>query len=507
MLSIIKSMCLYGLDGVIVNVEVDVSNGFPCWEIVGLPDTNIKESKERVRTAMKNSGIKLESRKYVINLSPATIRKKGGYYDLSIAVGILISIGKINNKNLLKILNTTIFVGELSLDGRINKINGIIAICIEAKKYGISRIIIPRENYEEASVIEGIEIIALENLLEVIEFLTTGSYKRQKKIEFIEDKHKEYTIDYSDVIGQRYAIRALELAAAGDHNCLFVGNPGCGKTMMIERIRTIMPSLSFEESVEITKIQSIKGILNEGKLVTERPFRRPHHSITMSGFIGGGRYPMPGEISLAHRGVLFLDEMLEFNSKILDSLRTPIENKEICIIRNDRIIKYPASFILIGSTNPCPCGYYGSKEKQCKCTENQKKRYFNRVSGAILDRFDIRIIVNAIDYNGEIIKKSRNESSREIKARVEKARNIQKDRYKNTVFYSNGELDEKGIKEFCILNEEAKDILNRGAERLKISMRAYSKIKKVARTIADMEGENIIQKRHIIEAMQYHKEL
>ena len=503
MLSIIKSMCLYGLEGVLIHVEVDVSNGFPCWDVVGLPDANIKESKERVKTALKNSGVKLESRKYIINLSPATIRKRGGYYDLSIAVGIVISIGMIKNRNINEITKETVFVGELSLDGKINKINGTIAICIEAKKNGIKRIVIPKENFEEANSISGIEIIALDNLEEVINFLNTGKYDRCTLM-INQEKRVIRRKDYSEVIGQKNVIRALEIVAAGGHNCLLIGNPGCGKTMMVERIKTILPEPTLEESIEITKIQSIKGLTNDKGIIKERPFRNPHHSVTMSGLIGGGKYPMPGEISLAHLGVLFLDEMLEFDSNVLNSLRLPVEEKKICITRNELNITYPASFILIGSTNPCPCGYYGSKERECKCTEKQRKKYLGKISGPLMDRFDLRVIVKSIDYSNV---KMRNEPSNVIKKRVENARTIQNKRFYNSGFYSNGDLDEKGIDEFCILSTEAESILNKGAERLKFSMRAYSKIKKVARTIADLEGEKIVQKKHILEAMQYRKEL
>ncbi len=499
MLSIVRSMCLQGLTGILVNVEVDISNGMPCWNVVGLPDTTIKESKERIRIAIKNCNIELLSKKYMINLSPANIKKDGANFDLAIAVGILSSIRKIKPQN----LEDTIFVGELSFNGDIQKINGILPICIESYQKKIKRIILPKENSKEAAIVEGIEVIGVSTLLEVIQYLN-GEIKLEKQLSHVEKILKNNTndeIDFSEVKGNDSVKRALEIAAAGAHNCIMIGSPGCGKTMLARRFPTILPDLTFKEALEITKIYSVTGLLKNEGLITTRPFRNPHHTITDTALIGGGKIPKPGEISLAHYGVLFLDELLEFRKNTLEVLRVPMEDREVTISRAGISLTYPSNFILIASTNPCPCGYYGSKEKKCSCTDIQRKIYRSKLSGPILDRFDIQIQVPSIPYDR--LEKKEGEKSENIRKRVNLARNKQISRYKKEGFVSNAELTPKYIEKYCILTPKANTILKYSFEKLNLSMRAYSKILKVAKTIADLDNSEKIEEIHIVEAIQY----
>lgn len=492
-------MSLQGLEGVLINVEVDISAGMPSWEVVGLPDASIRESKERVRTAIKNCGIQVLSRKYIINLSPANLRKEGSMLDLAIAVGILRSMDVIAECD----LENTIFVGELSLDGKINKVNGILPICIEALKYGIKRVIVPKENAREAAIISELEVIGVSHLQEVIQFLNEEIEIKKEvvNLEEILKNNQAKKLDFMEVKGQEAIKRALEISAAGGHNCLMIGSPGSGKTMMAQRLPTILPDLTFDESLEITKIHSIAGKLENHTLVTERPFRSPHHTISANGLIGGGKIPKPGEISLSHYGVLFLDELLEFNRNTLEVLRGPLEDRMVTISRVGASLTYPCNFMLVASMNPCPCGYLGSKEKKCSCTQKQKENYRAKLSGPLLDRFDIHIQVSSVDYKN--LEAKRGESSEDIRKRVNDARNLQINRYKDLGIFSNAELTPRLMEEYCCLDKESNEILSQSFEKLNLSARAYSKILKVARTIADLDKSEAIQKIHLIEAIQY----
>ncbi len=492
-------MSLQGLEGVLLNVEVDISAGMPSWEVVGLPDASIRESKERVRTAIKNCGIQVLSRKYIINLSPANLKKEGSMLDLAIAVGILRSMDVIMESN----LEDTIIVGELSLDGKINQINGILPICIESLKYGMRRVIVPKANAKEAAIVNELEVIGVSHLKELIEFLNgeRNIKKETVNLEEILKNNRKQKLDFKEVKGQETIKRALEIAASGGHNCLMIGSPGSGKTMMAKRLPTILPDLTFKESLEITKIHSIAGSLEEHTLITNRPFRSPHHTISANGLIGGGKIPKPGEVSLSHYGVLFLDELLEFNRNTLEVLRGPLEDRVVTISRVSASLTYPCNFMLVASMNPCPCGYLGSKEKQCSCTQKQKENYKAKLSGPLLDRFDIHIQVPSVDYKKLELKTG--ESSKEIKKRVNEARKIQVERYQKLGIFSNAELTPQLIEEFCVLDKPSNEVLSQSFEKLNFSARAYSKILKVARTIADLDKSQKIEKVHLIEAIQY----
>lgn len=500
MLSKVKSISLIGLEGNLIEVQTDIGNGIPEFEIVGLPDTSVRESKKRIESAIKNSKIEFPSKKILINLAPANIRKEGSSFDLPIAIGILISIGILPNLNYSEIVNT-IFIGELSLDGKINRTNGVFAMCEEAKELGIKRVIIPKANSNEVSVIKGLDIIPVITLRDVIKYLNKEiiiEKEIERKVQFV----KEYNMDFSDIKGQESVKRALEVASAGGHNVLMIGSPGSGKTALAKRILTILPDLTLEEAIETTKIHSVSANLTREGLIQSRPFRMPHHTAPIKSIIGGGKVPTPGEISLAHNGILFFDELTEYNRSVLESLREPLEEKEVTINRLSGNYRYPCNFMFVASMNPCPCGYYGDEEKECKCTPTEIHRYLNKISGPLLDRIDIQIEVKRTKI--EKLKSGyKSENSKEIKQRVNMARKIQNERYKNLGIRSNSELTTKFIGEFCNIDDDANELLQKAFKMLKLSVRGYERVLKVARTIADLDNVKQINAKHIAEAIQY----
>ncbi|NLI57822.1 MAG: YifB family Mg chelatase-like AAA ATPase [Clostridium sp.] len=502
MLSKIKSLGLMGIDGYVVLVETDISNGLPSFDMVGLGDTAVKESKERVRAAIKNAGFKFHINRITVNLAPADKKKEGSAFDLPIALGILAATGQLKVDD---IIENSVFLGELSLDGGIKPVRGILPMTISAKENAIENIFLPVENADEAAVVSGINIYPAKSIKDVVNHLN-GIERIEKYIADKENIFKyniSYDVDFSDVKGQQAVKRALEVAASGGHNCLMVGGPGCGKTMIARRLPTILPSMTFEEALEVTKIHSIAGVLPEKTpLITQRPFRAPHYTISTASLIGGGRIPKPGEISLAHYGVLFLDELPEFNKNVLEALRQPLEDGVVTISRVNATLTYPARSTLICAANPCKCGNFLEPAKECTCTPKQIQQYFGKISGPLLDRIDLHIEVSSISYK-ELDSKEESEKSQDIRKRVNRTRKIQQERYKGLNIYSNAELSHSMIKKYCKLDDKCKSILENAFEKLGLSARAHGKILKVARTIADMEESQYIKANHLLEAIQY----
>lgn len=494
----INTAAFTGIDGVLVSVEVDIERGLPCFNIVGLPDTSVKESKERVRAAIVNSGFEFPIKRMVINLAPADIKKVGALFDLPIAIGILIATDQVAFSDAEEFL----IMGELSLSGDLKRVRGVLPIAIESMNNNIGNFILPQDNAEECSVVKNTKVYPFENLKQVIEYIKYRdlmSYECKGEIDTLESK-----VDFQDILGQESCKRAVEVAAAGSHNLLMVGPPGSGKTMIAQAIPTILPSLSYEEGLEVTKIYSVSGNLEKTKgLMYNRPFRSPHHTTTRAALVGGGNNLMPGEVSLAHNGVLFLDEVLEFKRNVLEVLRQPIEDRVIKISRVNGAVTYPSNFMTVISTNPCPCGYYGSS-RQCICGDYERKRYIGKLSGPLLDRIDLFTFVNPLSYD-EIQIKSKEESSSEIRGRVEKAREIQKNRFKEENIYCNAQMDGKLIRKYCKLNGKSSKIIEKIYNKYMLSTRAYSRILKVARTIADLNEREVIEESDIIEALQYRR--
>jgi magnesium chelatase family protein len=487
-----------GIEAYQVDVEVDLAFGLINFFIVGLPDAAIKESRQRIQTALKNSGIKIPDRRITVNLAPAHLKKEGTLFDLPIAIGILQAANFISI--LPSFLKETVFIGELSLDGSIKPIHGALPIACDLKKMNKQRLILPKENAAEAAIIPEIEIIGVSHLTELIHYLQKEAIIEPTKTTFNSAVTHDVALDFSDVKGQEYAKQALQIAAAGRHNIIFCGPPGSGKTMLAQRLQTIMPPMTFKESVDTTKIYSVCGKL-QTSLISKRPFRAPHHTISQAGLIGGGSFPRPGEASLAHNGILFLDELTEFKRTTLEALRQPIENKTVEIARVQQSISFPSSFLLVAAYNPCPCGFQGDKTKDCTCSYLQIKNYQDKLSGPLLDRIDIKIALQSVSYK-DATEETKSIDSKTLYQGVLKAAEMQKKRFGNAWTY-NATMNTQEVLEHCTLTTESKTLLEQAFEKLKLSMRSYHKILKLARTIADIDESELIEKRHIQKAILY----
>lgn len=503
MVNKVTTAAVIGLDAYKVSVETDVLNSLPAFSIVGLPDAAINEARDRVRSAIKNSGFTFPAKKVVINLAPADLKKEGSNFDLPIAIGLLTEEGVLDEEK----IKDYAFIGELSLDGTLRGVSGVLPLILGLKKSGIKNVFVPKVNEIEAALAGDINIYGAECLVDVVNHFAENKINPtlvDVKEYLSAGINQDYLYDFKDVKGQQKAKRALEIAAAGGHNILMVGTPGSGKTLMAKCFASILPPLELSEALELTKIYSICGLLSHDQpLMTQRPFRAVHHTASANGIIGGGTIPKPGEITLAHRGVLFLDEMVEFPRNVLEVLRQPLEDGEIVISRAKHSIKYPAKFILLGAMNPCPCGYLGDKEKQCTCSEFQISRYQSKLSGPLLDRIDLQVEVPRLTSEELLNAKPASESSSDIRKRVINARKIQAERYKNDGILTNSELTSKLIKKYCQIDDVSAEMLKVAAVKYQLSGRRYDRILKLSRTIADLESSEIITQNHIMQAIQY----